>query len=530
MSKRVAVDDLVREGATEADLVALPREDLSARLPWISASPSQELPTLAEETWLALQAANTPPTLFRHGGFPARIETDDDGAPLVRTLTENRLRHVLARAARWYIPRRRDGETLRVPALPPLTLVRDMLARPDLPLPPLTRIVEAPIFAPDGTLQLLPGYHPASRTYYATAPGFRVPAIPEHPTDVDIIRARRLLLEELLGDFPFVGDAERAHAIALLLLPFVRDLMDGATPLHLIEKPAPGTGASLLADVLTFPALGRPLPTLTEGRDEEEWRKRVTAKLRGGPAVVLIDNLRRRLESGALSGAITATTWEDRIMGLSEMARVPVRCAWAATGNNPALSAEIARRTIRVRLDAKVDRPWLRDGFRHPDLRAWVTIHRSELVGAALTLGQAWIANGRPEGGQVLGMFEGWAKTMGGLLQVAGVPGFRNLADFYEESDAEGAAWRALVGRWWDVHQDQDVGVSALWLFVNPDDGDPLDLALGDGSERAQKTRFGKLLAGLRDRQFDGFRVVKAGTWKRAQLWRLVPVQGAESR
>jgi hypothetical protein len=28
-----------------------------------------------------------------------------------------------------------------------------MLARPDPPLPPLTRIVEVPVFAPDGTLQ-----------------------------------------------------------------------------------------------------------------------------------------------------------------------------------------------------------------------------------------------------------------------------------------------------------------------------------------------------------------------------------------
>lgn len=525
MTKRVAVDDLVREGATEADLAALPREDLSARRPWISASPSQELPTLAEEAWLALQAANTPPTLFRHGGLPARIETDDDGAPLVRTVTETRLRHALARAAKWYLPRRRDGETLRVPALPPLALVRDMLARPDLPLPPLTRLIEAPTFAPDGTLTLTPGYHPASRTYYAPAPGFRVPAIPERPTEAEIVQARQLLLEELLGDFPFVGDAERAHAVALLLLPFVRDLMDGATPLHLIEKPTPGTGASLLADVLTFPALGRPLSTLTEGREEEEWRKRVTAKLRGGPAVIGIDNLRRRLESSALSGAITATVWEDRIMGVSDMARVPVRCAWVATGNNPALSAEIARRTIRIRLDAKVDRPWLRDGFRHP-LPAWGQAHRGELVAAALTLGRAWLAAGRPAGGRVLGMFEGWATTLGGLLERAGIPGFLgNLEDLYEQSDVEGSAWRVLIGRWWDVHHDQEVGVSALWSLVNPDDGDPLDLALGDGSERAQKTRFGKLLAGIRDRQFDGFRVVKAGTWKRAQLWRLVSVQ-----
>ena len=34
-----------------------------------------------------------------------------------------------------------------------------------------------------------------------------------------------------------------------MLLPFVRELIDGPTPLHLIEKPTPGTGGTLLATV-----------------------------------------------------------------------------------------------------------------------------------------------------------------------------------------------------------------------------------------------------------------------------------------
>lgn len=524
MNKRkLGADDyLTAGGSTVKALETLPREDFSGIRPTINAG-TLDLPLIAGEAWAALQEANAPPFLFRYGGLPGRIETGDDGGPMIRIITQDRLRHILARVADWYTLRRPKSEMIRRPALPPIHVVRDMLARPDPPLPILTRIVEAPIFAADGTLQTVPGYHAASRTYYRPAPGFTVPPVPERPTRDDVIRARQLLIEDLLGDFPFTGEAERAHAVGLNLLPFVRELIDGATPLHLIEKPSPGTGASLCADVVTYPAIGRQSGSMTEGRDEDEWRKRLTAKLQAGTPMVLIDNLKRRLEAAAVSAAITAPVWEDRLLGHTEMVRVPVRCIWVATGNNPALSAEMTRRTIRIRLNAKVDRPWLRDGFRHPDLRAWAAAHRGELVWAALTLGRAWLAAGWPEWHrQALGMFERWSRVIGGILQVAGVPGFLgNLEDFYEQSDAEGAAWREFVARWWEAHGEHEVMVSDLWRLIAPVEGDPLDLGLGDGKEQAQKTRLGRLIAAARERQYEGLRIIKAGTSGRAVRWRL---------
>jgi hypothetical protein len=36
------------------------------------------------------------------------------------------------------------------------------------------------------------------------------------------------------------------------------------------------------------------------------------------------------------------------------------RAVWMMTGNNLRLSADIARRTVRVRLDAKMAQPWTR--------------------------------------------------------------------------------------------------------------------------------------------------------------------------
>src|SRR5918912_1588989 len=106
--------------------------------------------------------------------------------------------------------------------------------------------------------------------------------------------------------------------------------------------------------------------------------------------------------------------------------RAPVRLTWLMTANNPIMDTQTARRVVRSRLDPKVDRPWLREPgqFRHPDLRAWALANRGELVWAALVLVQAWVDQGRPPGGVTPGSYEAWARTMGGILANAGIPGF----------------------------------------------------------------------------------------------------------
>src|SRR5262249_51299283 len=185
--------------------------------------------------------------------------------------------------------------------------VRDILASPNADaFPPLDRLVEAPTFAPDGSLLTTKGYHPAGRVWFHAAPGLHVRSVPAKPSPRQIAEARALLIDDLLVDFPFVDDASRAHALAAILLPFVRDLIPGPTPLHLIEAPTPGTGKGLLANVITIPATGRAATVMAEGQSDEEWRKRITAVLLAGPVFVVLDNLRRRLDSGALAAAITS--------------------------------------------------------------------------------------------------------------------------------------------------------------------------------------------------------------------------------
>jgi hypothetical protein len=238
---------------------------------------------------------------------------------------------------------------------------------------------------------------------------------------------------------------------------------------------------------------------------------------------VLIDNLRRPLDSSALAAALTAPFWEDRVLGVSETTRLPIRCIWIATGNNPEFSGEMARRLVRIRLDARVDQPWRRNGFRHPDLIAWVHANRADLVAACLSLCRGWIAAGRPRGGKHIGSFEAWAAVMGGLLEANGVPGFLgNIDEMLEASDGEGAVWRVFVGQWWDRFGTAEVGTSGLYeLAINCEP----PLPLGTGGDRSQRTRLGKALARMRDRVFDiaglKARIQAIGVSHQARRWQL---------
>jgi hypothetical protein len=480
-----------------------------------------DLPKITHKAIEALRSYNNPARIFRFAGIPVRVENDDCGRPMTRKLDRVHMKHELARAADW-VKETSDGET---PSSPPNDVVDDVLATPEIPLPVLERFINAPCFSADGMLHREPGYCRIGRTYYAPAEKFIVPDVPDRPAAGDIEKARQLL-EEPLYDFPFCSESDKSHAIALMILPFARSLIKGATPLHLIEKPRPGTGAGLLVQILAWPAIGTEIGTTPEGGDEDEWRKRITAILKDSPAYVFIDNLHRRLDSSTVALAITSPLYSDRLLGTSDNVKLPVRCCWVASANNPVLSNEIARRTIRIRIDAKVDKPWLRVQFRHSDLLQWVKDNRPQLTWAVLTIIQAWLAAGRPlDKSTKIGSFEDWSYIIGGILKCAGIPGFLdNLKEFYEEVDSESAVWEVFISTWWEQFRDDEVSVKQLLdIAVNS------EISVGDGSEQSKKIRLGKSLARMRDRHFkipDNTTtevVLERGKLhKRAYAWRLI--------
>jgi putative DNA primase/helicase len=485
---------------------------------------NQNLRVVTGQAWFALEKANNPPYLFRHAGSIVRLEDDEKLGIILRALDPYRTRYELARAAIWYVKGKNDkGDWVRKDAKPPMDVVKDLLATPNYPLPIINRITQVPVFASNGLLQTDPGYHGDARIYYSPVNGLVLPNVPKNPTSQDVGKARHIILNELLFDFPFVSEADRAHAVALFLLPFARDLIPDPTPCHLIEAPTPGTGKGLLADVALRPAVGRHIGVVAQARDGDEWRKRLTACFRELREVILIDNVTATLDSGELASALTALTWTDRILGRSETASQPVRCVWVCTANNPTMSTEIARRCIRIRLDRGIDRPWIMQAdFKHSDLRKWVDEHRGELVWSALVLIQAWLASGSPQPKcKQVGSYEEWSRVIGGVLEVAGIEGFlANLDEFYEVSDIEGAIWREFIGEWWKKYGSKTVSVADLFELALYSEG----FDLKGNNEKAQRISFGKQLARQRDRVIGGHRILESGKKQHAAQWRLVPL------
>ena len=327
------------------------------------------------------------------------------GAPIIEALSLDALRDSLARALPWVRLRAAGG---RVEILPPEWLVRNLLSRAGWPFPVLEGVIETPSMRPDGTILDSQGFDEATGLLYVPRESF--PAIPDAPSAAEAHEAVKSLLDPI-RDFPFRDASDRSAAVAAMLSLVARRAVEGPVPLFAIRAPAPGTGKSLLADVIALIGTGRHAARMGFESDDGETRKRILAIAMEGTPVVLLDNLEGRLGSKSLAAALTAETWKDRLLGVSATVEAPLRAVWLATGNNLGFRGDLGRRVVVVDMDARAENPEDRPAsdFRYPDLLGHVAGSRPRLVAAALTLLRAYHLAGRPAHPQSRkGSFEGW--------------------------------------------------------------------------------------------------------------------------
>jgi putative DNA primase/helicase len=443
-----------------------------------------------------LLSANKPPFLFLRGNTAVRLVKREDR--LVQELvTRDSLEGILLDYITW----ERDKGQVTIAATPPREVLTYLHTNPDPRLPSLNGIVSAPVLVPPGRLLLAEGYDRASRILYHPDPMLRSLG-PLKVTAESVARARALLLDDLLGDFPFASRSDKAHAVALVVTPWVRFSVDGPVPVILINSPAPGTGKTLLAACASVIFLGDDCPVTTLPGDETEMCRKLTAILLQGRLIVILDNA-TSVDSGNLAAAITATRWSDRLITRTQELDIPNLVSWIMTGNNVATSVELSRRSVPIRLDAQAERPWDRGGFRHPKLRQWVKQNRLQLIQAVLTLIENWIGSGRRPGSSTLGGFESWSDCIGGILECADIPGFlEDRERFYDSAAPERTAWRGFVAKW-HLSIREPASTSALLDLALKNDLVPQ--ALGSGNRQSQLTRLGKALQQQVGCIYDGF-------------------------
>jgi hypothetical protein len=179
---------------------------------------------------------------------------------------------------------------------------------------------------------------------------------------------------------------------------------------------------------------------------------------------VIIDNIVRRLDNPELCKVLTETLHADRAFHTQSKIVLPVKTVFIGTGNNIQVGGDMPRRCYRIRIDAETSRPFQREGFTIPDLKAWTKRYRGELLAALLTLARAWYVAGKPKPKRPpLGSYEAWSTTVGGILEYAGIGGFMgNAEEFYEEADTESVEWESFLLTLADVFYGEPFTVAQI--------------------------------------------------------------------
>jgi hypothetical protein len=473
--------------------------------------------------------------IYRREAGPCFLRRDAETGTLgAAELTEPLLLARLAAAAEWLRETRNAGHACEVPHS--VVRVLRAQARDFAGLPYLAGVTPTPLVLADGALLTEPGYHEPSGYFYAPPADFELPSIPHSPTRADRERALDALTEPF-AEFPFANEASFAAALALLFTILARPAIGAdPTPMLLIEAPMPGTGKGKLVETVAAIALGHRPAAQGVPSTAEEWDKRILAELATLPRLVFFDNVRGAVKSTALESALTQPVYKGRTLGRSEMPGYPNRAAWVATGNNARVAGDLPRRLYLCTLDANCAEPEARRFAR--ELPAWALEHRGDLVAAALTLLRAWVSDGMPGPGSevpVMGSYERWRHVVGGVLGVAGVPGFlSNRAEVAERVEVEDDGWAEFLVGWKTRHGTAWVSVRELIAGlttgeygreINPD-------TLGLRSDGDAAIQLGRAL-GERARSYvAGFRIEReARTSKSAPVrWRIVDFGGAVFR
>lgn len=414
------------------------------------------------------------PRLFRGAAAPVvRVLKNANGVVLQKVDASAQWRNVLTTSLVFD-----DGAHF------PKDLVDCIKGHTSFSFPVLSRVIDVPVFARDGTLKTGAGYHPELEAWLEPAIDYY--DVPDVVSDDDFNKAR-YLIDEAIRDFPFSdvcgggetepiyiegsddgegwklpnlkrGLSSRAHFFALMLNGFIVDLIDGVTPLFHIDKDKFNTGATLLANVALITLMGKAPAQSMDHKGDGEQEKRITANLKAGLPAVLMDNVNDTLMGGSLAAMLTAQYVSQRLLGGNENLVAKNRITWITTGTGTEFSKEVLRRVLPIFLDAGEADPKVRaqrGDIKRTSLENWLTDNRASLVWSCHVLVRYALQNGllakaASYQGPIIDSFGRWSAVMGTLLSLIDVPGFLgNLEAFGGAKADEHEAQTEIVCEAW---------------------------------------------------------------------------------
>jgi hypothetical protein len=408
------------------------------------------------------------PMLVRIAHFPQSVEVEGcklpEGSAVILPLSQTDFSVHLCGIAIWKRAKTVRSETTWVNIDPPANVAKGVLAAQGhwSAIPFLKSISETPIIRRDGSIYSTQGYDPSTNMYYeGSCPPI---SIPPDPTLEQAREAAKKLLS-VFSEFPFV-DVKTAKSVVLAYI-FTLILRGQLTlaPLFAVSATTPGSGKGLLIEVCNLIVRGRDaaiMPPVSGQGAEEETRKRITALLLQGATSVNLDNWVTPIGGESLNGLLTANEWSDRVLGRSDVVKLPNRVTWGATGNNLTVRGDMVRRTVLVQIDPMQERPESRK-FKIRNLNHYVLMHRAELLSAAFTVLQAYCLAGRPEDdGLTLGRFEDWSRSVCAPIRWLGLPDPTVSQERLRQDDPETTKLERLLSAWYAAVVDKPVSVAEL--------------------------------------------------------------------
>lgn len=413
--------------------------------------------------------------LYRQGRLMVRV--DDEGAA---PLTADSL---AAEIEKRMTTIKRNTKDEPVVDLFPLPVAKLLAASPHLceHIRELAGVSGVPLFREDGSVMDQDGYDDSTRYVLNTDAGLEF-VVPESPTELDVHRAVRMVLEPI-AKFPFVSDADRNAWVGMALTPMLRFIAPGPYKLGLIEAHQAGSGKSFLATMLSELHGGDVIPNLPN--EDAELRKTVTSVLQTRSGVVVFDNVEGKVSSPILAALLTTSKWSDRLLGKNAKVQLVNDRMWVATGNNIVIDGDMARRVLRCVIDPGMPNPELREfDFNPVD---WIKAHRSEYLSALGVLIRSWVVKGRTLGNSPgSDSYATWRRTLDGILEAAGISGGFDPQENRITLGASDLEWGTFLEAVYDVFGDRAWKMAELVEVIGKDAPGGIDVELLPGGLAAK--------------------------------------------
>lgn len=344
-------------------------------------------------------------------------EVVSTGRTWISDLETARIQDLMSRAAKWVRMDPEKGMIEQVAPLPVATILHARRTHPKIRI--LEAVTSAPIFLADGSILQARGYNDQARVFLEPTV---VVEVPDEPTKSDAEHAV-YQLKDLVCDFAFASDADFSTWAAGLLSPLVKSATANApAPLICFSAASAGAGKTMLADLIAIIVTGEKVEVSPYNpRDVAEWGKRLTAFVKAGTPVRVLDNVNGPIGDEGLDRLITSSTWSDRILGASDAPALPNVTTWLASGRNIEPQGDTVRRVLMCRIEVSSERPQERDDFKRKELIEFATEWRAAYLSAALTILRAYHVAGRPDMDlPSWGSFSTWSKLVRSALVWAG--------------------------------------------------------------------------------------------------------------